>query len=114
MIGSPEQNGIKERFYGSLKDDEVWPKEYDTRAEAIDQIDAWIGFYRTERPHQALGYLTPAESAPRRSAQPVHETQPEVSTPGGTTTLPLRALSPSHRLRLGSPLLVYVGFAPGF
>ncbi|MDQ3091997.1 MAG: integrase core domain-containing protein [Actinomycetota bacterium] len=61
MIGSPEQNGIKERFYGSLKDDEVWPKEYDTRAEAIDQIDAWIGFYRTERPHQALGYLTPAE-----------------------------------------------------
>ncbi len=40
MIGSPEQNGIKERFYGSLKDDEVWPKEYDTRAEAIDQIDA--------------------------------------------------------------------------
>lgn len=61
MIGSPEQNGIKERFFGALKDEEVWPKEYETRAEAIEQIDAWIDFYRTERPHQALGYLTPAE-----------------------------------------------------
>jgi putative transposase len=61
MIGSPEQNGIKERFFGALKDEEVWPKEYDTRAEAIEAIDAWIDFYRTERPHQALGYLTPAE-----------------------------------------------------
>ncbi len=61
MIGSPEQNGIKERFFGSLKDEEVWPKEYETRAEAIEQIDTWIDFYRTERPHQALGYLAPAE-----------------------------------------------------
>ena len=61
MIGSPEQNGIKERFFGALKDEEVWPKEYDTRAQAIAAIDAWIDFYRTERPHQALGYLTPTE-----------------------------------------------------
>jgi putative transposase len=61
MIGSPEQNGIKERFYGALKDEEVWPKEYETRAEAIAQIDTWIAFYRTERPHQALDYLTPVE-----------------------------------------------------
>jgi putative transposase len=61
MIGSPEQNGIKERFFGALKDEEVWTTEYDTRAQAIQGIDAWIDFYRTERPHQALGYLTPAE-----------------------------------------------------
>jgi putative transposase len=61
MIGSPEQNGIKERFFGALKDEEVWPKEYNTRADAIDAIDAWLAFYRTERPHQSLGYLTPAE-----------------------------------------------------
>ena len=61
MIGSPEQNGIKERFFGALKDEEVWPKEYDTRTEAIEQINKWIAFYRTERPHQSLGYLTPAE-----------------------------------------------------
>ncbi len=61
MIGSPEQNGIKERFFGALKDEEVWPTEYDTRAEAIASIDAWIDFYRNERPHQSLDYLTPTE-----------------------------------------------------
>ena len=61
MIGSPEHNGIKERFFGALKDEEVWPKQYDTRAEAIEAIAAWIAFYRSERPHQALAYLTPAE-----------------------------------------------------
>jgi putative transposase len=61
MIGSPEQNGIKERFFGALKDEEVWPTEYDTRAEAIEAIDAWIDVYRTERPHQSLDYLTPTE-----------------------------------------------------
>lgn len=50
MIGSPEQNGIIERFFGSLKDEEAWTTEYDTRAEAIQAIDAWIEDYRTERP----------------------------------------------------------------
>jgi putative transposase len=61
MIGSPEQNGIMERFFGSMKDEEVWTTEYDTRAQAIAALDAWIDDYRTERPHQSLGYLTPAE-----------------------------------------------------
>lgn len=70
MIGSPEQNGIMERFFGSMKDEEVWTTEYETRAEAIDALDAWIGFYRTERPHQSLDYLTPAE----------YRTEPEPSS----------------------------------
>jgi putative transposase len=61
MIDSPEQNGIMERFFGSMKDEEVWTTEYDTRAQAIAALDAWIDDYRTERPHQSLGYLTPAE-----------------------------------------------------
>jgi putative transposase len=61
MIGCPEQNGIIERFFGSLKNEEAWTTDYDTRAEAIEAIDAWIADYRTERPHQALDYLTPAE-----------------------------------------------------
>lgn len=61
MIGCPEQNAIIERFFGSLKDEEVWTKEYETRAEAIEAIDAWIDFYRSERPHQALDYRSPLE-----------------------------------------------------
>jgi transposase InsO family protein len=44
-----------------MKDEKVWTTEYDTRAEAIEGLDAWIDDYRTQRPHQSLGYLTPAE-----------------------------------------------------
>jgi transposase InsO family protein len=40
MIAFPEQYGIMERFFGSLKDEEVWTKDYDTRAETIQAIDA--------------------------------------------------------------------------
>lgn len=70
MIGSPEQNGIMERFFGSMKDEEVWTTEYETRAEAIEALDAWIDDYRTERPHQALGYLSPAEYRAQIGAEP--------------------------------------------
>ena len=80
-----------ERFYGSMKDEEVWTTEYDTLAQAIEALDAWIDDYRTQRPHQSLGYLTPAESAPRRSAQAVQPGRPDVSTAGGTTTAPADA-----------------------
>ena len=34
------QRHQRERFIGALKDEEVWPTEYDTRAEAIAAIDA--------------------------------------------------------------------------
>ncbi|MGH2715571.1 MAG: integrase core domain-containing protein [Thermoleophilaceae bacterium] len=44
-----------------MKDEEVWTTEYDTRAEAIEALDAWIDDYRAERPHQSLGYLSPLE-----------------------------------------------------
>lgn len=44
-----------------MKDAEVWTTEYDTRQQAIEALDAWIEDYRTQRPHQSLGYLTPAE-----------------------------------------------------
>jgi transposase InsO family protein len=49
MINSPEQNAIMERFYGSMKDEALWTPEYDTRAEAIKALDAWID----ELPHPA-------------------------------------------------------------
>ena len=85
MIGCPEQNGIKERFFGALKDEEVWPKEYETRAEAIAAIDAWIDFYRTERPHQSLGYLTPAEYRAAPLGSPPEAGRPPVLfSPTGT------------------------------
>ena len=49
-----------ERLWRSLKYEEVYLHAYDTVAAAKAGIGRWINFYNEERPHQALGYATPA------------------------------------------------------
>ncbi|WP_421864051.1 transposase [Parvibaculum sp.] len=57
---TPEQNGMIERFFGTLKTECVWQHRFHDRDQAFAVIANWMGRY-TERPHPALGYLTPAE-----------------------------------------------------
>lgn len=61
----PEQDAYIERFFGSLKDEEVWCYEYLSLAEAQASIAAWIAWYNEGRPHSALGYESPREYAAR-------------------------------------------------
>jgi putative transposase len=58
---TPEQNGIVERFFRSLKEECVWQHVFRDFAEARREITTWIRWYNTERPHQALGYRSPTE-----------------------------------------------------
>lgn len=58
---TPEQNGIVERFFRSLKEECVWQHNFGTFAEARNAITQWIHWYNTERPHQALGYRSPRQ-----------------------------------------------------
>lgn len=58
---TPEQNGIIERFFRSLKEECVWLYNFASFTEAKRAITEWIRFYNEKRPHQALGYLSPAE-----------------------------------------------------
>jgi putative transposase len=48
-----------ERLWRSLKYEDIFIKAYETVAAARAGIDGWLTFYNDERPHQALGYLTP-------------------------------------------------------
>lgn len=48
-----------ERFWRTLKYDEVYLKDYHDVKEAKVSIGKWIKTYNTFRPHQALGGLTP-------------------------------------------------------
>lgn len=50
-----------ERFWRSLKQEEVYLKAYESVADAYANIKAYINFYNHERPHQSLEYKTPAE-----------------------------------------------------
>lgn len=58
---SPEQNGMIERFFKTLKEECVWVHRFENRDQAFAVIAAWLQHYHQARPHSALGYLTPAE-----------------------------------------------------
>ena len=56
---TPEQNGMIERFFRSLKEECVWQHNFVGFIEARAAIASWIRWYNERRPHQALGYLSP-------------------------------------------------------
>lgn len=65
---TPQQNGLVERFFRSLKEECVWIQTFRSFDEAAAAIESWIRFYNEERPHQALRYMSPVEfRAGRRS-----------------------------------------------
>jgi putative transposase len=59
--GSYNDNLFIERLWRTVKYEEVYLKAYQDGREARIGIGNYFRFYNTERPHQALGYRTPAE-----------------------------------------------------
>ena len=53
-------NIFTERLWRSVKYEEVYLADYETPREARAGLTSYLQFYNQERPHQALGYLTPA------------------------------------------------------
>ncbi len=54
-------NIFVERLWRSVKYEEVYLTAYQNGTEARKGIGAYLDFYNGERPHQALGYLTPGQ-----------------------------------------------------
>lgn len=59
--GRAMDNIFTERFWRSVKYEEVYLKDYATVLEAHENIGAYMKFYNYERKHQSLNYKTPAE-----------------------------------------------------
>ena len=51
----------------SLKYELIYPGDFASGAELLPALDRYFHFYNHQRPHQALGYRTPAELFPRQS-----------------------------------------------
>jgi len=66
--GKPMQNGHIESFNGKLRDECLNVSWFWNLFDARRQIAAWRMEYNSERPHSALGYLTPAEFAARAAS----------------------------------------------
>ena len=61
MPYTPEQNGLIERFFRSLKEEYICQHNFRSFADARAVVRQWLQWYNAERPHQALGYLSPRE-----------------------------------------------------
>lgn len=54
-------NIFVERFWRTLKYEEVYLKQYSDTIEAYENIENYIDIYNKQRPHSALSYKTPVE-----------------------------------------------------
>jgi putative transposase len=60
---SPDDNAYIERLFRTVKEEEIWPNEYESFAEAHKAIEDYVRYYNEERVHSALDYQTPNEAA---------------------------------------------------
>ena len=59
--GTLPRHFFVERLWRTVKYEEVYLKAYASASEARRELGAYLRFYNNQRPHQALGYRTPAE-----------------------------------------------------
>ena len=59
--GRCHDNIYIERFWRSIKYEEIYLNDYDNVAELKSAIMKYIEFYNNQRPHQSLNYETPSE-----------------------------------------------------
>ena len=58
--GRALDNVFVERLWRSVKYEDVYIQSYDAVPELGRGLGRYFGFYNNERPHQSLGYRTPA------------------------------------------------------
>ena len=59
--GRALDNVFIERFWRTVKQEEVYIKDYCDGLEARESLDKYMLFYNRKRPHSSLGYLCPEE-----------------------------------------------------
>jgi len=58
---NPKGNADTERVMRTIKEDFVWPREWDNIYEFKDGLKNWIENYNTDYPHSSLNYMTPVK-----------------------------------------------------
>lgn len=59
--GRYADNIFIERLWRTIKQEEVYLREYNSPIEAMISLKKYMIFYNSQRPHQSLGYKTPKE-----------------------------------------------------
>lgn len=61
--GKPQQNGVAESFFKTLKHEELLRNEYLDPASLVEAVEAFIRFYNQHRLHSSLDYKAPDQFA---------------------------------------------------
>lgn len=64
--GRALDNVFIERLWRSLKYELIYPGDFQSGLDLFPALDRYFHFYNHQRPHQALGYKTPADLFPHR------------------------------------------------
>ena len=59
--GRALDNIFVERLWRTVKYEDIYLKNYETVSDLVKGLTAYFDFYNHQRPHQSLGYQTPAE-----------------------------------------------------
>ena len=65
--GRALDNVFIERLWRSLKYELIYPGDFSSGLDLFPALEGYFHFYNYQRPHQALGYRSPAELFPSRS-----------------------------------------------
>jgi putative transposase len=58
---NPKGNADTERVIRTMKEDLVWPNDFDTPFALQSELEDWVLDYNTDYPHSSIGYKTPCE-----------------------------------------------------
>ena len=58
---NPKGNADTERAIRTIKEEAIWPAEYEGIEEAREALNKFVGEYNSYYPHSGLGYLSPLE-----------------------------------------------------
>jgi putative transposase len=60
-VGRPTGNAVAERLILTMKTELIWTRDWESVDELYTALASWVAEYNERRPHQALGWRTPAE-----------------------------------------------------
>lgn len=72
-VGRPTGNAVAERTIRTMKEECIWLADFASMADLQAALDAWRDCFNNGRPHQALGWQTPAQRRAERLGQPYRE-----------------------------------------
>ena len=96
--GRPTQNAHVESFHGRLRDECLNVNWFWNLCDARNKINAWRSEYNLQRPHSALGYLTPREFAARAASPSAVSNTTRADLPQGSPGGSALAVAPAPAL----------------